>query len=109
MTNIVGEHQVELSSSAPTKEPFLRIGSKRMSKNFNPFSSKAQGAEKESQLPSRLLQLTKSKEKKEKKKKGKGGKDAQTGTVRPTQSEKSHGWSGVLCTGILLHNSCVCL
>lgn len=70
--------EVELSSSAPTKEPFLRIGSKRMSKNFNPFSSKAQGAEKESQLPSRLLQLTKSKEKKEKKKKGKGGKDAQT-------------------------------
>ncbi|XP_005747997.1 A-kinase anchor protein 13-like [Pundamilia nyererei] len=69
--------EVELSSSAPTKEPFLRIGSKRMSKNFNPFSSKAQGAEKESQLPSRLLQLTKSKEKKEKKKKGKGGKDAQ--------------------------------
>lgn len=109
MTNIMGEHQVELSSSAPTKEPFLRIGSKRMSKNFNPFSSKAQGAEKESQLPSRLLQLTKSKEKKEKKKKGKGGKDAQTGTVRPTQSEDGHGWSGVLCTGILLHNSCVCL
>lgn len=71
--------QVELSSSAPTKEPFLRIGSKRMGKNFNPFSSssssssKAQGAEKESQLPSRLLQLTKPKEKKEKKKKK--GKD----------------------------------
>uniref|UniRef100_UPI0037E78F37 A-kinase anchor protein 13-like isoform X2 n=1 Tax=Semicossyphus pulcher TaxID=241346 RepID=UPI0037E78F37 len=66
--------EVELSSSAPTKEPFLRIGSKRMGKNFNPFSSsssssKAQGAEKESQLPSRLLQLTKPKEKKDKKKK----------------------------------------
>ncbi|KAK5867946.1 hypothetical protein PBY51_012398 [Eleginops maclovinus] len=67
---------VELSSSAPTKEPFLRIGSKRMGKHFNPFasssSSKPQGAEKESQLP-RLLQLTKPKEKKDKrKKKGKG-------------------------------------
>ncbi|XP_068578877.1 A-kinase anchor protein 13-like isoform X4 [Cebidichthys violaceus] len=68
--------KVELSTSAPTKEPFLRIGSKRMGKNFNPFSSsssKAQGAEKESQLPNRLLQLAKPKEKKDKrKKKGKG-------------------------------------
>ncbi|XP_027134513.1 A-kinase anchor protein 13-like isoform X5 [Larimichthys crocea] len=78
--------EVELSSSAPTKEPFLRIGSKRMGKNFNPFSSsssssssKPQGAEKESQLPTRLLQLTKPKEKKDKKKKkGKGGDQAQT-------------------------------
>ncbi|KAK2918323.1 A-kinase anchor protein 13 isoform X1 [Channa argus] len=75
--------EVEMSSSAPTKEPFLRIGSKRMSKNFNPFSSscssKSQGAEKESQLPSRLLQLAKPKEKKDKKKKkGKGGEPAQT-------------------------------
>lgn len=78
--------QVELSSSAPTKEHFLRIGSKRMSKNFNPFSSssssKPQGAEKESQLPTRLLHLTKPKEKKEKKKKkGKGGEQAQTGMM----------------------------
>ncbi|XP_070763222.1 A-kinase anchor protein 13-like [Enoplosus armatus] len=75
--------QVELSSSAPTKEPFLRIGSKRMGKNFNPFSSssssKPQGAEKESQLPTRLLQLAKPKEKKDKKKKkGKGGEQTQT-------------------------------
>ncbi|KAK2841770.1 hypothetical protein Q5P01_011970 [Channa striata] len=75
--------EVELSSSAPTKEHFLRIGSKRMSKNFNPFSSssssKSQGAEKESQPPSRLLQLTKPKDKKDKKKKkGKGGEPAQT-------------------------------
>ncbi|XP_051239077.1 A-kinase anchor protein 13 isoform X3 [Dicentrarchus labrax] len=74
--------EVELSSSAPTKEPFLRIGSKRMGKNFNPFSSssssKPQGAEKESQLPTRLLQLAKSKEKKDKKKKtGKGGEQTQ--------------------------------
>ncbi|XP_044047786.1 A-kinase anchor protein 13-like isoform X3 [Siniperca chuatsi] len=65
--------EVELSSSAPTKEPFLRIGSKRMGKNFNPFSSssssKPQGAEKEAQLPTRLLQLAKPKEKKDKKKK----------------------------------------
>ncbi|XP_039989550.1 A-kinase anchor protein 13-like isoform X2 [Xiphias gladius] len=77
--------EVELSSSAPTKEPFLRIGSKRMGKNFNPFfsssSSKPQGAEKsqESQLPNRLLQLAKPKEKKDKKKKkGKGGEQTQT-------------------------------
>ncbi|GAA6232659.1 A-kinase anchor protein 13-like isoform X2 [Lates japonicus] len=77
--------EVELSSSAPTKEPFLRIGSKRMGKNFNPFSSssKPQGAEKpqESQLPTRLLQLAKPKEKKDKKKKGKGGEQTQTVTV----------------------------
>lgn len=84
----LGVLQVELSTSAPTKEPFLRIGSKRMSKNFNPFSSssssssssKPQGAEKDSQLPTRLLHLAKTKEKKEKKKKkGKGGEQAQTG------------------------------
>ncbi|XP_055078580.1 A-kinase anchor protein 13-like isoform X4 [Periophthalmus magnuspinnatus] len=64
--------EVELSTSAPTKEPFLRIGSKRMGKNFNPFassSSKTQGAEKE---PSRLLQLTKPKKDKKDKKKKKG-------------------------------------
>ena len=78
--------QVELSSSAPVKEPFLRIGSKRMGKNFNPFSSssssKSQGAEKDSQLPNRLLQLAKPKEKKDKKKKkGKGGEQAQTGRI----------------------------
>ncbi|XP_056138409.1 A-kinase anchor protein 13-like [Lampris incognitus] len=74
--------EVELSSSAPTKEPFLRIGSKRMSKNFNPFSSSSkQGSEKESQLPTRLLQLAKPKEKKEKKKKkGKGGESQATVT-----------------------------
>ncbi|XP_038563070.1 A-kinase anchor protein 13-like isoform X3 [Micropterus salmoides] len=74
--------EVELSSSAPTKELFLRIGSKRMGKNFNPFSSsKPQGAQKESQLPTRLLQLAKPKEnkdKKKKKKKGKGGEQTQT-------------------------------
>ncbi|XP_039665953.1 A-kinase anchor protein 13 isoform X4 [Perca fluviatilis] len=68
---------VEVSSSAPSREPFLRIGSKRMGKSFNPFSStsssKPQGAEKESQLPSKLLQLSKTKEKKDKRnKKGKG-------------------------------------
>ena len=80
--------QVELSSSAPTKEPFLRIGSKRMGKNFNPFSSssssKPQGAEKsqESQLPSKLLQLAKPKDKKDKKKKkGKGGEQTHAGTT----------------------------
>ncbi|XP_074533166.1 uncharacterized protein LOC141796122 isoform X2 [Halichoeres trimaculatus] len=83
--------EVELSSSAPTKEPFLRIGSKRMGKNFNPFSSssssssKAQGAEKESQLPSRLLQLTKPKEKKEKKKKK--GKDSENKVASDPQND----------------------
>ncbi|XP_037622082.1 A-kinase anchor protein 13-like isoform X4 [Sebastes umbrosus] len=73
---------VELSSSVPTKEPFLRIGSKRMGKNFNPFSSssssKPQGAEKESQLPTRLLQLGKPKEKKDKRKKKGKGEQTQT-------------------------------
>lgn len=76
--------QVELSSSAPAKEPFLRIGSKRMGKHFNPFSSssssKPQGAEKESQLP-RLLQLTKPKEKKDKRKKKGNGELTPTGTM----------------------------
>ncbi|CAL8357843.1 unnamed protein product [Lota lota] len=83
--------EVELSSSAPTKEPFLRIGSKRMGKNFNPFSSssssssstssssKTQGGDKDSQLPNRLLQLAKTKSKKEKKKKGKEGEREETG------------------------------
>ncbi|XP_034391925.1 A-kinase anchor protein 13 isoform X3 [Cyclopterus lumpus] len=71
---------VEPSSSAPTKEPFLRIGSKRMGKNFNPFSSSAssKGAEKESQLPNRLLQLAKPKEKKDKRKKKGKGEQTQT-------------------------------
>ncbi|XP_034541586.1 A-kinase anchor protein 13 [Notolabrus celidotus] len=83
--------EVELSSSAPTKEPFLRIGSKRMGKNFNPFSSssssssKAQGAEKESQLPSRLLQLTKPKDKKDKKKKK--GKDTENKVTSEPQND----------------------
>lgn len=76
---------MELSSSVPTKEPFLRIGSKRMGKNFNPFSSssssKPQGAEKESQLPTRLLQLGKPKEKKDKRKKKGKGEQTQTGTM----------------------------
>ncbi|XP_068460217.1 A-kinase anchor protein 13-like isoform X2 [Clinocottus analis] len=73
---------VELSSSVPTKEPFLRIGSKRMGKNFNPFSSSSssKGAEKEAQLPNRLLQLAKPKEKKDKRKKKCKGE--------PTQTEK---------------------
>lgn len=74
---------MELSTSAPTKEPFLRIGSKRMKKNFNPFSSssssKTQGAEKEAQLPNRLLQLTKPKEKKDKRKTKGKAEQTQTG------------------------------
>ncbi|XP_028285924.1 A-kinase anchor protein 13-like isoform X2 [Parambassis ranga] len=86
--------EVQLSSSAPTKEHFLRIGSKRMGKNFNPFSSisssKPQGAEKESQLPTRLLQLAKPKEKKDKKKKkGKGVEQTQTENWPVQQSRPS--------------------
>ncbi len=62
-----------------------------MSKNFNPFSSsssssKPQGAEKESQLPTRLLQLAKPKEKKDKKKKKGKGEQAQTGTMNKADS-----------------------
>jgi len=77
---------VELSSSAPAKEPFLRIGSKRMGKNFNPFSSsssssKTPAGDKDAQLPNRLLQLAKAKGKKEKKKKGRGGEREETGTA----------------------------
>ncbi|KAM7413850.1 hypothetical protein PAMA_018915 [Pampus argenteus] len=88
--------EVELSSSAPTKEPFLRIGSKRMGKNFNPFSSasssKSQGAEKDSQLPTRLLQLAKPKEKKEKKKKkGKGEQTQAESKVKVTSDPQSDG------------------
>ncbi|XP_031734591.1 A-kinase anchor protein 13-like isoform X5 [Anarrhichthys ocellatus] len=81
---------VELSSSAPTKEPFLRIGSKRMGKNFNPFSSsssKAQGVEKESQLPNRLLQLAKPKEKKDKRKKNDKGEQTQTESKAAVMSD----------------------
>ncbi|XP_075996739.1 A-kinase anchor protein 13-like, partial [Genypterus blacodes] len=88
--------EVELSSSAPTKEPFLRIGSKRMGKNFNPFSSsssKQQGGDKESQLPNKLLQLARPKEKKEKKKKkGKGGEQAETESqVKVTSDPQADG------------------
>lgn len=102
--------QVELSSSAPTKEPFLRIGSKRMGKNFNPFSSssKPQGAEKpqESQLPTRLLQLAKPKEKKDKKKKGKGGEQTQTGIINMWWT----GWmQNLLYVTVSLKNSRKCL
>ncbi|XP_077953992.1 uncharacterized protein LOC120808992 isoform X6 [Gasterosteus aculeatus] len=83
---------VELSTSAPTKEPFLRIGSKRMKKNFNPFSSssssKTQGAEKEAQLPNRLLQLTKPKEKKDKRKtKGKAEQTQTAGVMLDPQND----------------------
>ncbi|XP_028971111.2 A-kinase anchor protein 13 isoform X2 [Esox lucius] len=64
--------EAELSSSPATKEPFLRMGSKRKGKNLNPFSSsnsKAQSStEAQNQIPHRLMQLAKSK----KKKKGKG-------------------------------------
>ncbi|CAL8262799.1 unnamed protein product [Merluccius merluccius] len=91
--------EVELSSSAPTKEPFLRIGSKRMGKNFNPFSSssssssssKTQGGDKDSQLPNRLLQLAKTKSKKEKKKKGKGGEREETGQATVMSEPQNDG------------------
>jgi len=90
--------QVELSSSAPTKEPFLRIGSKRMGKTFNPFSSSSassKGAEKESQQPNRLLQLAKSKEKKDKRKKKGKGEQTQTGAM-------NKGYCGVSCSSFNL-------
>lgn len=55
-----------------------------MGKNFNPFSSaptcKPQGAEKESQLSTKLLQLAKPKEKKDKKKKKGKGDQVETET-----------------------------
>ncbi|XP_041746088.1 A-kinase anchor protein 13 isoform X2 [Coregonus clupeaformis] len=78
-----GGGEAELSSSPATKDPFLRMGSKRKGKNLNPFSSlssssnassKAQSStEGQNQIPNRLMQLAKTKDKKEKKKKkGKG-------------------------------------
>ncbi|XP_045083081.1 A-kinase anchor protein 13-like isoform X3 [Coregonus clupeaformis] len=78
-----GGGEAELSSSPATKDPFLRMGSKRKGKNLNPFSSsssssnassKAQSStDGQNQIPNRLMQLAKTKDKKEKKKKkGKG-------------------------------------
>ncbi|XP_053740847.1 A-kinase anchor protein 13 isoform X3 [Synchiropus splendidus] len=78
--------EVELSSSAPSKEPFLRLGSKRMGKNFNPFSNSSKTSEKEAQQPSRLLKLTKPKDKKEKKKK-KGEEPGPREGAVPSSSE----------------------
>uniref|UniRef100_A0A6Q2YBN8 DH domain-containing protein n=1 Tax=Esox lucius TaxID=8010 RepID=A0A6Q2YBN8_ESOLU len=86
--------EAELSSSPATKEPFLRMGSKRKGKNLNPFSSsnsKAQSStEAQNQIPHRLMQLAKSK----KKKKGKG-QPSQPGThqshrpLRPMERSSS--------------------
>ncbi|KAM9503908.1 A-kinase anchor protein 13-like isoform 1-T1 [Salvelinus alpinus] len=77
-----GGGEAELSSSPATKEPFLRMGSKRKGKNLNPFSSsssssnassKAQSStEGQNQIPNRLMQMAKTKDKEKKKKKGKG-------------------------------------
>ncbi|XP_031657893.1 A-kinase anchor protein 13 isoform X9 [Oncorhynchus kisutch] len=76
-----GVGEAELSSSPATKEPFLRMGSKRKGKNLNPFSSSSSNAsskaqsstEGQNQIPNRLMQLAMTKDKKEKKKKkGKG-------------------------------------
>ncbi|XP_059391815.1 A-kinase anchor protein 13 isoform X4 [Carassius carassius] len=69
--------EVELSSSPSARDFLSRMDSKRKGKNLNPFSSnssqKGQNSEAQSQIPSRLLQLARSKEKKDKKKKkGKG-------------------------------------
>ncbi|XP_029551966.1 A-kinase anchor protein 13 isoform X7 [Salmo trutta] len=83
-----GGGEVELSSSPATKDPFLRMGSKRKGKNLNPFSSlssssnassKAQSStEGQNQIPNRLMQLAKTKDKKEKKKKKGKGQQSQT-------------------------------
>ncbi|XP_070966161.1 A-kinase anchor protein 13 isoform X10 [Oncorhynchus clarkii lewisi] len=76
-----GGGEAELSSSPATKEPFLRMGSKRKGKNLNPFSSSSSNAsskaqsstEGQNQIPNRLMQLAMTKDKQEKKKKkGKG-------------------------------------
>lgn len=77
--------EVELSTSPSSKDFLSRMGSKRKGKNRNPFSSnssqKSQTNEAQSQMPSRLLQLTKPKEKKDKKKKK--GKGHQSQTTEP--------------------------
>ncbi|XP_065147649.1 A-kinase anchor protein 13 isoform X7 [Paramisgurnus dabryanus] len=77
--------EVELSTSPSSKDFLSRMGSKRKGKNRNPFSSnssqKGQTNEAQSQMPSRLLQLTKPKEKKDKKKKK--GKGHQSQTTEP--------------------------
>uniref|UniRef100_A0A673WPP5 A-kinase anchoring protein 13 n=1 Tax=Salmo trutta TaxID=8032 RepID=A0A673WPP5_SALTR len=90
-----GGGEVELSSSPATKDPFLRMGSKRKGKNLNPFSSlssssnassKAQSStEGQNQIPNRLMQLAKTKDKKEKKKKKGKGQQSQTGTSSTSQ------------------------
>ncbi|XP_055049130.2 A-kinase anchor protein 13 isoform X2 [Misgurnus anguillicaudatus] len=77
--------EVELSTSPSSKDFLSRMGSKRKGKNHNPFSSnssqKGHNNEAQSQMPSRLLQLTKPKEKKDKKKKK--GKGPQSQTAEP--------------------------
>lgn len=90
-----GGGEAELSSSPATKDPFLRMGSKRKGKNLNPFSSlssssnassKAQSStEGQNQIPNRLMQLAKTKDKKEKKKKKGKGQQSQTGTSSTSQ------------------------
>lgn len=85
-----GGGEAELSSSPATKDPFLRMGSKRKGKNLNPFSSsnassKAQSStEGQNQIPNRLMQLAKTKDKKEKKKKKGKGQQSQPGTTSST-------------------------
>uniref|UniRef100_A0A4W5P4B0 A-kinase anchoring protein 13 n=1 Tax=Hucho hucho TaxID=62062 RepID=A0A4W5P4B0_9TELE len=89
-----GGGEAELSSFPATKDPFLRMGSKRKGKNLNPFSSsssssnassKAQSStEGQNQIPNRLMQLAKTKDKKEKKKKKGKGQQSQPGTTSST-------------------------
>ncbi|XP_070986773.1 A-kinase anchor protein 13-like isoform X1 [Oncorhynchus clarkii lewisi] len=94
-----GGGEAELSSSPATKDPFLRMGSKRKGKNLNPFSSsssssnansKAQSStEGQNQIPNRLMQLAKTKDKKEKKKKKGKGQQSQPdpGNTGVTESQ----------------------
>uniref|UniRef100_A0A8C8HLX3 Uncharacterized protein n=1 Tax=Oncorhynchus tshawytscha TaxID=74940 RepID=A0A8C8HLX3_ONCTS len=87
-----GGGEAELSSSPATKEPFLRMGSKRKGKNLNPFSSSSSNAsskaqsstEGQNQIPNRLMQLAMTKDKKEKKKKKGKGQQSQPGTTSST-------------------------
>ena len=88
-----GGGEAELSSSPATKEPFLRMGSKRKGKNLNPFSSSSSNAsskaqsstEGQNQIPNRLMQLAMTKDKKEKKKKKGKGQQSQPGTTSSTR------------------------
>ncbi|XP_062856319.1 A-kinase anchor protein 13 isoform X2 [Trichomycterus rosablanca] len=78
-----------LAEAPEGAEVFSRADSKRKAKNLNPFSSsagqKGGATEQHSQIPARLLQLTKPKEKKEKKKKKGKGKTSESAGETPLE------------------------